>query len=430
MPTMIERHTTMRALLVAASLALLACTDGGARPGYLELDDTAPRSEAHAGYEHRPERERLVDPRTQPRLEFVNLARTPEDYHPTEYYDCPYLVRAHAIPAATEDGAISLELSLHRSPDMDDSDERMELRWVEPHSTRVERIFDRAADRPPGGAGPGCRAVEKQVRERIAAINAELAEHVWQPIERVDPRTQPRLELKLHADCYHEVVGHDFPAVSSDGETLVQAYAPTDQFLELSWLGANATRVDRLDGGLDSDAWDLDLCAALARVRKQVAALNDELADRSWRPLEHLDAWYSEPGFSILMGNDGELDPEIVASLAGADRPIEVYYGSGSEPDSFIARVRQIEVLQSTARPEWRGPDSELCTSRPQISALYFDRRTRLGLVEYNFSSHSCMCDDRSHFARVELSDELLAAAGQRTTAAFTAAKQARLEGL
>jgi hypothetical protein len=271
-----------------------------------------------------------------------------------------------------------------------------------------------------------------------------------QPERVVEPIHAPQFEVVARSLapeeqeelCVYEVEHRGFPAISEDGAILVQAYDftptgadETSARLELSWLDATNVRVELIYDRQEDRPWveDWPGCdVAVARVREKVAALNAELAARSWRPLEPLDVLFSEPGYAyeIRLGEEIADIDAVFTNLAFDDRPVEVFYDNGH----FIGRVRALRVLQDTARPEWNllaasadGFDPEICPTDAQISAIEFDHSTRLALVHYNFSTAVCgLCDDRSHFGRIELSPELLAEVERRSTTAFmTALEQA-----
>jgi hypothetical protein len=268
-------------------LLVLACTSGGPEPQSFELAELAPTFEAHAGFEHQPERKRLVPPKPTPK----------------------------------------------------------------PYSGRPQL--------------------------EVVARNDVTPEH--------------------DGLCPYDVEHRGFPAISEDGTTLVQAYEfipnnadELDSKLELTWLDAAEVRIELVYDPSEDEAADAPGCDVLAvRMRKKVAAINEELDAHSWRRLEPLDVDFSE--------------------LSDNDRPLEVFYHQGH----FIGRIRGVRVLQDTPRPEWRllGDRTEFCGRDAQISAIDFDPATRLALVHYNYGTGSCLCDERSHFGRIELSPELLAAA-------------------
>jgi hypothetical protein len=259
----------------------------------------------------------------------------------------------------------------------------------------------------------------------------------------VDPSTQPRLEVvsrKLDAEqremglCPFEVQYHAFPAISADDDTTLVAAqtaelsrVPKEYFVQLTWLGVDETRTVPVYNHGEAEPYpeETQSCPGTReRVDEQVTALNTELASHTWRPLETFDVLYSKPGWAEahrLFPDGGELvdRDEVLASLRGVDRPIEVFYNGGH----FIARVRDLEVLQKTPRPEWYQTYNEFCGMQTFISSVEFDRATRHALVRYNFDeSGGCLCDDPHAFGRIELSPELLAAAEQRSMKKFWAA--------
>jgi hypothetical protein len=111
----------------------------------------------------------------------------------------------------------------------------------------------------------------------------------------------------------------------------------------------------------------------------------------------------------------------VLAGLRGADRPVEVYYHA----EHFMARVRDLKVLQKTPRPKWRHSqyNNEFCGEQVLVSGIEFDRATGLAVVSYNFDSEGgCLCDDPGSFGRIELSAELLAEVEIRSTEKFMTA--------
>jgi hypothetical protein len=272
--------------------------------------------------------------------------------------------------------------------------------------------------------------------EAASAIVAAEVEQLGRP--PVGP--QPKLEVVPHefseealgeGVCPYKIQPHALPAISEDGTTLLAAKSvdvwPDNVYLELTWLDAGGTRKETLDNGRSQD----ESCdAELERAGEEVAALNAKLASQTWRPLQPLDVLYSKPGVHALrerLPGGGELaDPdEVLESLPVADRPIEVFYHGGH----FIARVRDLKVLQKTPQPEWpkawytEGWTDEGCEQEVLISAVAFDPETRIAVVDYNFDFEGgCLCEDPGRFVRVELSAELIAEAERRSNEKFMAA--------
>ena len=142
----------MRRVCEVALLGLvLACTDGGPEPESWELVVAEPSFEAHAGFEHQPERERLVDPSSQPRLELV--AR---DHDLQVDGPCRLEVEARGFPAIAEDGTTLVDVDGYTPNNSDDVDARMELTWLEVDGTRVEFVYNRSEHYPEAENFPGC----------------------------------------------------------------------------------------------------------------------------------------------------------------------------------------------------------------------------------------------------------------------------------
>jgi hypothetical protein len=281
-----------------------------------------------------------------------------------------------------------------------------------------------------------------------ASTIVEVPPEPAQPI--VDPSTQPRLEVvsrKLDSEqremgvCPFEVRYLAFPAISADDDTTLVAAqtaelsrVPKEYFVQLTWLGVDETRIVPVYNHGAAEPFpeeETPNCKdTRERLDAQVAALNTELASHTWRPLEALEGLYSKPGWAEahrLFPDGGELvdRDQVLAGLPRADRPIEILYHGGH----FIARVRDFEVLQKTARPEWSQTYNEFCGVKTFISAVDFDRATGHALVRYNFDEDGgCLCDDPNAFGRIELSPELLAAAEQRSMKQFWAAYELAMQ--
>src|SRR5690606_8478836 len=172
-PASLGRRAAMRRVCELALVTLcLACTDGGPEPASLELAEPEP--------EHAPERERVVDPRSQPRLELVALEVDPDDGA------CPYEIEPRGFPAVADDGATLVDVYGFVPGNGDWTDAQMELSWLDAAGVRVERVYDRSEDWGASEEPSGCEQSLARVRERVATLNAELAGHTWRPLERLD----------------------------------------------------------------------------------------------------------------------------------------------------------------------------------------------------------------------------------------------------
>lgn len=315
----------------------------------------------------------------------------------------------------------------------------------EPASTKTAEAEPETAKVEPENVGP-----ENVGPEKIQPEKPEKAEPAqepepfeWEkPEPPIDPNAQPKFDVvarELSDDpdegmCPFEVVPYGFPAISEDGAMLVDAQvdklsrAEMDTYIELTWHAADGVRLVQVRNPREEqpnpneelpENADLDDCNdSLVKVRAEVAALNEELSSRKWRQLERLDVLYSRPGIGHGVWSELVDTDEVVEGLAGADRPLEVLYHNGY----FIARVAGLRVLQKTSQPQWRQPEDEFCTSDGQIHAMKVDRASKLALVYYNFSTGGCLCDERTHVGRIELTPEVFAEAETRSTAKFMAA--------
>ena len=252
-----------------------------------------------------------------------------------------------------------------------------------------------------------------------------------------DPPPTPRLELIVTADdpddfhptefgaCPYEVVAHGLPAVRADGAVIADLWQfgsqetdRDDERLELRWYGTDSVEsagvVDRaVERRPDGTTGDCE--AALERVARAVAARNAALAAHRWRPLERLDAFYRDPGFAIAYHEHAGNDDELIASLPGPDRPIEVYY----HHQSLVVRVRELAVLLDQPQPGWARPAAEYCSETPKIHAIELDRASRAALARFDYDDGGCFCDGPEQAARIELSPALIDALDQRSTASL-----------
>jgi hypothetical protein len=283
-----------------------------------------------------------------------------------------------------------------------------------------------------------------------AKAEPEESEAPEQPKQPIDTAPSPTFEVverkpegELDFGCPFEIVSRGFPAGSEDGTALVETQGVFESpCTELTWYEADEDRVtvicnEALESNPDSDAPTCE--DQLADARKRVATLNAELASKTWRPLEPLDALFSRPGPAFEMDWFGinpwspldSLDiDEVLASIPAADRPLEIYYAGGR----FIARIKGVKVLQDTPLPQWQkqeppppeddGENDPCVSPPPQIFALQFDRATNLALVYYNHNmAESCVCDDYREYARrIELAPEVLVEAETRSNDKFMAA--------
>jgi hypothetical protein len=290
-------------------------------------------------------------------------------------------------------------------------------------------------------------AVEPAEAAPPAKAEPEESEAPKQPEQPIDTAPSPTFEMierkpegELDFGCPFEIVSRGFPAASEDGTALVDTQGVFESpCTELTWYEADKDRVtvicnEALESNPDSDAPTCE--DQLADARKRVTTLNAELATKTWRRLEHLNALFSRPGPAFAMDRFGinpwsplDID-EVLASIPGADRPLEIYYAGGH----FIARIKGVKVLQDTPLPQWQkqeppppeddGDDDPCVSPPPQISALQLDRATNLALVYYNHNmAESCACDDYREYARrIELAPEVLVEAEKRSNDKFMAA--------
>ncbi len=107
----------------------------------------------------------------------------------------------------------------------------------------------------------------------------------------------PRFTVSPDADGCPAVVAEGFPAISSDGATVVvplanhRAHGSSPGGIGLRWIEVNDDAAARVDPVLvDREELDpeRDCTAALADAEGRARALNEQLARRSWRSMERL----------------------------------------------------------------------------------------------------------------------------------------------
>ncbi|KIG18663.1 hypothetical protein DB30_07678 [Enhygromyxa salina] len=253
------------------------------------------------------------------------------------------------------------------------------------------------------------------------------------PAALPDPSVQPQLWLRRVALseyerelelCPYLVESRGFPAISADGSTIVtlalgpigngEADIETLYVKRFDFDEALGERTDLIyDRGTDHP-WKDDFAgceASIAAVLATVQRLDAELGEQDWRPLEPLPVVISDP-------DNVELSPYVdqaMDHLAPSERPVELRYHAGS----FIARIRGVEVLQRTPRPEWRQWSDEFSDNSPHLEAVQVDRVTGRALVSFNYSNHGCLSDDATYFSAIELAPAVLDAVDRKPTAAF-----------
>lgn len=227
----------------------------------------------------------------------------------------------------------------------------------------------------------------------------------------------PWLELRTGADpdyddgyiCDFQVVPHNFPAVSEDGEQVAHASIHvdgnadiTDEYMNLTWTDVESDRSLAHEQVYargehpyaEPENLERDCAPVIEEIRSRVDELNHRLAETKWRPMQKLALEINDPD---AMWDDDEDEPDV-GILPASARPVEAMYRNGY----FIARVPGMRLLDRQERMDWRQWD-EFCDTNPHLTEIWGDRLTGASLVSYNHSSGGCLCDDHEYFSAITL---------------------------
>lgn len=169
--------------LVLLCAPLTACT-GPLDPESFELPESEiAQAPVLPSWEHQPDAAPMpVDPDGQPRL-VLRLGPVHDD---AESF-CPYDVEPVNFPAVDVEGTTLIHVGAHVDGNSDGEDEYMLLSWLAPEQqTRVQTVFDRGDDFDWSRDIDRCDEAIAALQDQVEQINAELAEHTWRPLERLD----------------------------------------------------------------------------------------------------------------------------------------------------------------------------------------------------------------------------------------------------
>jgi hypothetical protein len=196
--------------------------------------------------------------------------------------------------------------------------------------------------------------------------------------------------------CPFEVHSRGFPAISSDGSTIVgisrgawSASDGEDEVMVVRWHDVARDEVVHseivFDGGDGAYSYeDSDPhCKKLWRGAKQAAlVINARIAEGSWRTLVDvgIHARDAIPEWDLP-------EEEDTAPLPAAERPVElVHVGKQA-----ALRIRGVEVLHR-ADVDWIGTESWPCMLAPNVLAVLGDRESGTLAVFVDHQTGGCLC--------------------------------------
>lgn len=187
-------------------------------------------------------------------------------------------------------------------------------------------------------------------------------------LEQAAADVVPRLELTSPDKggyCPIDLVASGFPAISSDGHTLVMQRSGirgSGDTEEHSVVFFDVEGDEQAELVFENGYLEMDDCEAIRRnARAKVDELNTVLASQQWRSLESLP------------------------------QPLAPHWHAGW----LSIRIPGERVIERQARPDLRNPIGEgLCDLEPTFGALWLDRTTRRAIVTFDYEGASCMCGD------------------------------------
>jgi hypothetical protein len=239
--------------------------------------------------------------------------------------------------------------------------------------------------------------------------------YVGPPRLRLAPR--PASDADGERWCEDRVIADGFPALRDDGGTYVVVIHEIDAGADeggrvvVQWRNVVGDAI--VDSALPYDGHDTyelterdpdrGCDRARARIARAIRPVNERLAT-GWRSLRALPvqlpappSWLHDP-------------PPLSAKLS--ERPVDVLHRNGH----FIARVRDVKVLQKLVKTDWLGlpPELTLDAQVPTIMGLYHDAATGFALAQLSYESGSCMSDPTIYTRPIALAPEVVAEADRR----------------
>lgn len=235
--------------------------------------------------------------------------------------------------------------------------------------------------------------------------------------EQVAGNETPHLELDLSwtedgGPCAFEVQAHGLPAIHRDEGTVAYldrtapgaADVPQPAWLVEQSIETRATKQHELTVDIDEGygAEDAKRCAKERRaLQRRIQAANERLA--SYRSLPPLDVAY-EPAPWM---DDERADFRAIPAKV---RPVKVGYSASK----LVFRVPGIEVVHTQPQDWWL--DDDFCKKTPNVGPVWADPATGTAVVQMDYSSGACLCDDGVYTEVVALPPEVFEQTKARPT--------------
>jgi hypothetical protein len=218
--------------------------------------------------------------------------------------------------------------------------------------------------------------------------------------------------------CPFEVRTRGFPAISSDGSTIIgvsrgawSASDGEDEVMVVRWhdvardeIVHSATVYDGEDEAYDDEDTDSH-CKRLWRGAKRAALdVNARIAEGSWRTLVDVGIQTRD---GIQRWADEEMGDEVPPTAA--PRPVElVHVGKQA-----ALRIRGVEVLYR-ADVDWLGTESWPCKLAPNVLAVLGDRESGTLAVFVDHQTDGCLCDSKIELRALRVPAAIFAEAARR----------------
>lgn len=223
------------------------------------------------------------------------------------------------------------------------------------------------------------------------------------------------------ARCPFEVHSRGFPAISSDGSTIVgisrgawSASDGEDEVMVVRWHDVTRDEVvhsitvfDGEDGAYDYEDTDPH-CKKLWRGAKQAALdINARIAEGSWRTLVDVGIQARD---AIPEWDREALEDET--PVPAAARPVELMHVG----KQAALRIRGVEVLHR-ADVDWIGTETWPCMLAPNVLAVLGDRDSGTLAVFVDHQTGGCLCYSEIELHALRVPEAIFAEAARRPSA-------------
>jgi len=196
--------------------------------------------------------------------------------------------------------------------------------------------------------------------------------------------------------CPFDSYASGFPAVSSDGELLVESIRENngasdgeEEAMTVAWHDVDGDAVDfamTIYNGMEGSFREgyRHHCRALwTKAKANAERANRRLAEHQWTSLTPLEIFVHDPG---QYDYDSQSREDILATPASR-RPAELGYRAGQA----FARIPNVAVLARTT-VQWWGADDEFCDDAPHVREVWGDRDSGAVAVFLDHQSGGCLC--------------------------------------